>query len=285
MPQKSARLLCALALLMLTSACNNHLVYHPTSETYSEPAALGLESRSYFIRGYDGVQLNLQHVALDMNAKPRALILHFHGNGENLSSHYLSLVWLTQHGFELLTVDYRGYGKSEGEPDAYGIYRDSFLFLEEALRLARERRTSLIVYGQSLGSAIAMRMLSETADRSQIRALVVEGSFFSLQKAASAILGRTCLWPAAPGAYCLISDRYAPEHRVADIAPTPMLIIHGERDRVIDIELGRQVFDAAREPKRWLPAPGAGHLVWLSPAANPLRTELVHFIEQAVAAH
>lgn len=272
-------------LLTFIFGCNNYFVYHPTQEVYSDPAELGLQSRSYFISGYDGVRLNLQHVARDLNAAPRALILHFHGNGQNLSSHYLSLVWLTEHRFELLTVDYRGYGKSGGEPDAYGIYRDSFLFLEEAKRLARERRAPLIVYGQSLGSAIAMRMLSETSERSEIKALVVEGAFLSLEEAARTILGRTCLWPAAPGAYCLISDRYAPEYRVADIAPTPMLIIHGERDGVIDIQLGRQVYESAREPRRWLPAPGAGHLVWLSRAANPLRKELVQFLEQAVAAH
>lgn len=274
--------LCNLALFGFTLHCNDALLYHPSPQILTDPAQLGYRYEDVWIEGYEDVRLHAWRFLADPGAgKTKAIVLHFHGNAENVSTHSLTLAWLTDYGYELLSADYRGYGKSEGLPDDYGIYRDSFFVIGHALEEARKRDLPLFVYGQSLGSAVALRAVGELSpqERTGIRAIVVEGGFPSYSSAAQAIGARSCATPIGWLGAALITDSYGPEDFIDRIAPLPLLVIHGENDHVIPLELGRAVYEQAREPKAWLRIPEGGHLNWLRPKAFMYRTELLAFLK------
>ncbi|MHC4135240.1 MAG: alpha/beta hydrolase [Planctomycetota bacterium] len=168
----------------------------------------------------------------------------FHGNAGHRGDR---LEWMTPlHvlGWGLLLVDYRGYGGSEGSPTEQGLYRDG----EAAADYLRGRGLAKLVYfGESLGCGVAV----ETAVRRPPAGLICQAGATSL-----VAVGKRA-YPWLPVGL-LMRDRFDSAARVAE-ARCPVLCIHGTDDTTIPIEMGRALFDAAREPKEWFPIDGGGH--------------------------
>jgi hypothetical protein len=104
-----------------------------------------------------------------------------------------------------------------------------------------------VLFGESLGSAVATRLATEVASR----ALVLESPFTSVPDMARAVYPFLPLWP-------FVRTRYDTLSKIGALR-VPLLILHGERDEVVPFAQGRRVFEAAPEPKRFYAIPGAGH--------------------------
>ncbi len=116
----------------------------------------------------------------------------------------------------------------------------------------------IVVFGQSLGGALAITALAASPDRSKVRALVVEGAFTSLRALAREKLAG--FWPTWPLQWPLsltIDDRYRPIDVIGELAPLPILIIQGEADQVVPSHHGIALFEAARRAEAVVAA--AGH--------------------------
>ena len=173
-----------------------------------------------------------------------ATTLYLHGNAGNLSHRLDHLGALTQAGSEVLILDYRGYGKSEGSPSEQGLYEDAeagYAWLLERGRKAER----IVIHGESLGTAPA----ADLASKRDCGALVLEAPFPSR----AAVAGRV-----VPLLGPLLARGFETAKKVVD-ARCPVLVIHGTADGVIPYDLGRQVFEAAREPKELWTLDGAGH--------------------------
>jgi fermentation-respiration switch protein FrsA (DUF1100 family) len=179
----------------------------------------------------------------DEHVAPGALwMLIFHGNGENISNagrtqHYRALRAL---GLNLVTFDYRGYGESEGRPSEAGLYRDAdaaWSFARDSLDAAPGQ---IVVFGHSLGSAVAVELASRVA----ARALIIEGSFTSLPD-----VGRRH-YPFLP-VRLLARNRFASAEKIGQVA-IPKLFLHARGDEVIPLDLGSGLFGLAREPKTFV---------------------------------
>jgi uncharacterized protein len=97
-------------------------------------------------------------------------------------------------------------------------------------------------------------------DRSRVRAVVVESSFHSYKEAAASVLFRQpLLFPFTGFAYPLVSDAYAPSGVIERVAPTPLLVIHGDADRVLPAAFGRAIYAQAHAPRELWLVPGGGH--------------------------
>jgi len=146
-----------------------------------------------------------------------------------------------------MIFDYRGYGQSTGEPSEAGLYQDalaSYDYLIQQRRIPPER---LIIFGRSLGSGVA----GEVAIRRSSAGLMVEGSFPSIQAMSDHhYFGLPAQW------FMDMDFNLIKKVRTLHV---PLLVIHGERDSIVPMALGRQVFEAAHEPKRWYAVSGAGH--------------------------
>ena len=126
---------------------------------------------------------------------PKGVIIHFHGNGENMTSHFLFVYWLALEGYDVFTFDYRGYGASAGDKSLSGAVEDG----AAALRCARSRaggaKERLIVVGQSLGGALALAALEREGGEG-VRGLILDSTFASYREVAQDKLRQWWLtWP------------------------------------------------------------------------------------------
>lgn len=255
-----------LPFFLLLGGCSS-LLYYPTRHKYSEPTKLGygyIEEK--FVSG-DGTKLvGWYFPANETKSKPtsksKVTIIQFHGNGENLSSHYHSLVWLTKQGYNLFSFDYRGYGGSEGDPDPAGVHKDALSAIKYILEDREgEKPEKVILYGQSLGGAILLGAYDFIPNKEKIAAVVIEGSFSSYQRIARRKLAsQWWTWLFQPFVYVALSDKYSGEKKIGNIAPVPLLVMHGDQDQVVEIEHGKKIFELAREPKFFWEIKGGRHL-------------------------
>lgn len=175
----------------------------------------------------------------------RWVTLYLHGNAGNLTHRVDHMELIPQAGSDLLLIDYRGYGKSEGKPTEQGIYRDADAAYEYLIA-AGYQPEQVVVYGESLGTAAAV----DLASRNPCAGVVLEAPFPSAAAVAGYLL--PLLGP------LVASGRLETAAKLADV-DAPVLVIHGTRDQVINYELGQQVFDAASEPKQFWSVEGAHH--------------------------
>lgn len=212
------------------------LIYQPDRFLHADPHAFGINFKEYYVRSYDGTRL----LAWDLKSKtpnPENLILMFHGNAQNLSSHVFNLAWMTEKKTDVFIFDYRGYGLSEGTPYPRGVVEDGMKMLQIAYDKFKEGNYKrFIIYTQSLGGAIAMRALEEVAWKSEISLLVLDSSFRSPQDIARDKTNRVMSW--------LISSEYTAEPKLSHLT-MPLLVIHSIHDPIISLKFGQELFDLA----------------------------------------
>jgi hypothetical protein len=176
----------------------------------------------------------------------RPVIAYFHGNGGHLGYRRERLWSFAEHGLGVLMAEYRGYAGNPGVPTETGLLADGAAALDFLTRegVAPDR---LVLYGESLGSGVAVAL----AARHKVGALILEAPFTSVAEVAQY---HYSFIPAA----ALVRDRFDSLTRIGAIK-APILVLHGERDRIVPVRFGRALFDAARQPKELWLAREAGH--------------------------
>jgi len=241
------------ALPALLGGCVQSMFYYPDRVRYETPAALGLRYEPVQFASADGTRLSGWFIPAADRADPkqaRGTVVHFHGNAQNMSSHWRFVAWLPKQDFNVFVFDYRGYGESEGRPEPRGVFEDSSAALDHVRARADVDPERLLVFGQSLGGTNAIAVLG-SGNRAGVRAAAIESTFHSYSSIANEKL---------PGAGLLVSDEFAASRYVAAISPIPLLLIHGTADAVIPHAHSQRLFADAREPKRLVEVAGAGHL-------------------------
>ncbi len=212
---------------------------------------------------------------------PRALVLFFHGNGENLSSHYLTLSWLPVFNVSYFIFDYPGYGRSSGSTSPRSTVESGKAALQWATKKAEDLKVPLIVFAQSLGGAIALRSLAETEKREPLSKVIIDSSFLSYQDAANQAMKKGWLtWPFQWLAYVLISDEYAPEKSFDKLKNYPLLVIHGTDDEVVPYKLGKQIYDEHQGPKDLWSIEEGKHIDVFSDNRKEYRTKFLKLIRE-----
>jgi fermentation-respiration switch protein FrsA (DUF1100 family) len=253
------------------------MLYQPSPYLYVDPAQLKLKPEIVEFASTDGTALYGWYFGAIDKKPAKGLIAFFHGNAQNLTSHYLNLVWLLKEGYDFFIFDYRGYGKSAGQPTPEGTVEDGKAAIRWAGARARERKLPLVVYGQSLGGAVALESLIELRGEVPVRLVVADSTFASYRAAGRSVLAKHALtWLFQPVTYLALSDAKAPGDRVAELAPTPLIVVHGDRDGVIDFSLGEDLFARAREPKELWRVPGGQHIDSMSRQDPEFRRKLLN---------
>lgn len=258
------------------------MLYHPTSETYFDPKQGGLSYDDVSFSSQNGRKLHGWYFRTAARKKPKATIVFFHGNGENLTSHFATLAWILPYGYDYLIFDYQGYGSSEGEPSPEGTVQDGIA----ALRFVKGRapESPLVVFAQSLGGAVALRTLIELKGEVPVRLVVIDSSFLSYQAAGRSVLSQHWLtWILQPFSTLVLSDAWAPGERVAEISPTPLVVLHGDQDQVIDFKLGERLFEKAKEPKEFWRVENGRHTDAFWRHGTLYRERFLKRLEQALA--
>lgn len=170
--------------------------------------------------------------------------LFLHGNAGNVSHRDLHISTITAAGSSIFVPDYRGYGKSEGSPSERGLYADADAAYNWLLAQGWTAQ-QIVIHGESLGSAVAV----ELAARKPCAAVVLEAPFTSVRAVAGKVV---------PFIGPLLVSGFDSKSKIGRIH-APLLIFHGDRDEVIDYNLGRELFGAAPQPKLFVTIQGAGH--------------------------
>jgi len=202
---------------------------------WAQQRALGV--RDVWLTAADGVHLHGWWRAAPAN---RFATLYLHGNGYNVTTRADHIRGITAAGSDVLVIDYRGYGKSDGRPSERGLYTDA----NAGYRYVVSMGKPVIIQGQSLGTAVAV----DLAVRRPCAGLVLEMPFTSGRDIARRVS------PLAP----LVVWGFDSRAKISKLR-APLLIMHGDQDQMVPFSMGRELFAAAPEPKQFWTVPGAGH--------------------------
>ena len=231
------------------------LMYRPTA---ARPATLptmrsGDEQTLVDVAARDGTS---EHIALWWlpNADPAApTLLYLHGTFRNLYRNHPKMEALRDAGFAVLAVDYRGFGDSTPiVPSEETILADADVAWAELVRRQPDP-CKRVIYGHSLGGAVAIDLASRKHVRVDYAALAVESTFSSLVDLAGSAVG-----PLGPLTVWLSSERFDSLATIGKV-DAPILMLHGDRDDTVPIALGRKLRDAAPPGVRWIEIPSGTH--------------------------
>ncbi len=229
-----------LSILLLLRIFESHLIFFPDfpSRLAGDWHPAGLPVEDVWITAQDGAKLHAWWIPAE---KGKFTFLAFHGNAGNISDRAYVDRFLHELPANVLAVEYRGYGKSEGQPGEKDFYLDA----QAALRYLVEKRGidpgTIISYGQSLGTAIA----TDLASKSKVGGVVLEAPFPSV-----AAMAKRAYW-FLPGLSFLAGSQFDTKSKIAKI-DAPLLLVQCTADPIIPPDLGRDVYAAAQSPKTLL---------------------------------
>lgn len=263
-----ARLAAVVAIAAAAGGCaylnekQGELIFRPTNAVWwgYERSGLAYEER-WIPVGANGDRLHAFWAAADDKSAP--VILYLHGARWNLTGSVTRIDRWRKLGFNVLAIDYRGFGKStEVSPTEQLAYEDAEAAWDW-LAKAEPRRPRYIV-GHSLGGAIAAELALR---RPEAQGLVLEATFTSIRD----MIGHTT-WRFLPVGLILTQEfdtlSKLPKLRL------PLLVVHGTGDRIVPFEMGERLFQAAQGPKRFIRVEGGSHHNLSSVAAEEYRAAL-----------
>jgi hypothetical protein len=261
---------CYLLMCVALFLLQRKLIYPAGRTTQTDPALYGFPpqvARNITAGTSDGVRLGGWHLlprgkqGADFDAALAAadlVDLFFHGNGGHRGHRGDVYQAMMGFGLHVVAFDYRGYGDSQGSPCEEGLALDARAAWNRVVRQHRVPPGRVVLHGESLGCAVAVRLAAELCLAATPPAgLILESPFASLMQTAGSLY-----WflPVR----LMLRERYPSAERIEAVT-CPILVFHGRRDAIVKFEHGRKLFDAAPAvsgsgvPKRFVELAGAGH--------------------------
>lgn len=235
------------AILLLIAVFENRLIYFPQipGRLSGEWSPRGLPVEDVTLETQDGVKLHAWWIP-----QPGAqfTFIAFHGNAANIANRADVYRFLHALPANVLAVEYRGYGRSEGAPTEAGLYLDAEAAFEFVRRVHHIPEGRVISFGQSLGTAVAV----DLAARHKVGALVLEAPFISARAVA-----RRFYW-FLPGVGVVLRSKFETGQKLQKVSAR-VLVVHCADDPVIPFAMGEQVYQQARMPKQFFRVNGYCH--------------------------
>jgi fermentation-respiration switch protein FrsA (DUF1100 family) len=252
------------------SILDQFFVYHPEPwEDRDWRSASGLPLEDVWFQSADGTRLFGWYVEARADT---GVLLWCHGNAGSVIHRLENLRELYRLGLSIFIFDYRGYGRSQGKPSEDGLYQDAIGAYDYLTRVRQIRSERIVVFGRSLGAAVAADLVS----RKPAAGLILESPFPSIAAVAKHHYGGMPV-------HWLLGAEFNLIDRLPQLS-LPTLVIHGERDDIIPIEFGRQVFEAAKPPKWWYAIAGADHNNTYQVGGRVYFRRFADFIRSAISA-
>jgi uncharacterized protein len=230
------------AIAALAYFAQRSLMYFP-DRTRTAPAAAGLrQAEEVELATSDGERVIAWHVA---PRGERPVVLYFHGNGGALAWRADRFARTVADGTGLVALSYRGYGGSTGRPSEAGLLQDAeATYAFAAARYPAER---LVLYGESLGTGVAVALAAEH----KVSKVILEAPFTSAVDVGAAA------YPFLP-VRLLMHDTFRSDQRIGKVT-APVLVIHGARDNVVRIAFGERLYALITAPKKFVRLPEGHH--------------------------
>lgn len=212
------------------------MLFYPLKQLDATPNDWGLQYEDVALKTSDNIQLHGWFVPVENSKK---VVLFFHGNGGNISHRGESIMIFNQLGLNVFIIDYRGYGLSEGEITEQGLYNDAMSAWQYLTQQRGYKKSDVIVFGRSLGGAVATQLASLVKPR----ALILESTFTSVRDMANKVL------PVVAN-FIYLRFNFDTEKRIRQVT-VPVLVMHSPDDDIVPFALGKRVFAAANEEKEF----------------------------------
>ena len=226
------------------SKIENFFVFFPQRTLDLAPESLRLAYKDVYFSTEDGKRLHGWFFPLEQ-ASPTLLFCH--GNAGNISHRLDNVDRLLKEGLQVFIFDYRGYGRSEGRPSEQGIYKDGLAAYEYLVEKEGFAPHDIVLFGRSLGAAVAI----EVASKREVRSVILESAFTSTKDMAKSIALFALFSPFLPAHYNNLE-------KIGRVT-VPKLIIHGVEDDLVPFHMAKTLYEKADPPKDYLPLEGAGH--------------------------
>ena len=210
-----------------------NLLYHPAENNYSEDKRI-VKIEKVRILTEDNLELLAWYHK--KNIKKYKTILYLHGNAGSLENRIHKINHFDDMNVNFLLIAWRGFSGNKGKPNEEGLYKDA----TASINWLNERgikEENIIIYGESLGTAIA----TEIAQNKNYAGVILESPFTSMIAAAKS------KYPIFP-IKLLLKDKYESDKKIKNIK-SPILIMHGEIDNIVPFWMGKKMFELANEPK------------------------------------
>lgn len=252
------------------------LFFYPDNLNHGgHPNKKNFRFKSIKIPSTDQIELDGWFV-LSQSEAPKATVVHFHGNACNITNHWGFVDWLPSLGFDVLTFDYRGYGKSPGKPTFDGVFNDCCAVIDFVRTYPIIRSHNLIILGQSLGAAFAICAVAKKMNR-DILGFIADSTFYSFREIAALKA------PLIPRQFArgisanLFTNQFEPADFIQKLK-MPKLFIHSTHDPVIPYELGLELYHLAPEPKTFIKLTSPEHLALFSVRHGDQWESVLHFL-------
>lgn len=242
-------------------------LYQPRPGITFDYERVGIEAEQVFLTAEDGVRIHAFRLRAPVAPRAPRAVLFLHGNAGNASDRLPNAERLRQLGADVLVLDYRGYGLSAGHPTERGLYADAragLAFLTQKLRLPETR---VVVFGRSLGGAVAV----DLAQDRNLAGVILESTFSSLSDAGAVHFTRA----AAP----IVWGRFVSDEKISRVH-APLLFFHGELDSTLPHALGERLYAAANEPKSFVTLRGARHNDTVQVGGEPYFARIGAFLDE-----
>lgn len=239
--------------------------FYPDSLIYFDPSSRGFPKEDLCLNN----MISCWFVQpITRNKKP-VTIIQLHGNAENMSSHIAGALFLLDMGYNLLTFDYRGYGKSTGRPTLSGIQTDARTVFQYVFDNPEKFGETIIGFGQSMGAYTLARILP---DIPWLKGAILEAGLYSFYN---------LFTRAYPQIECMIPREGLSALDTLPLSAVPKLFIHGTSDTVVPYSHSIKMHDAAADPKELMLLDNVGHIeAFMSQYASVYREKIHSFIEE-----
>lgn len=229
------------------------------------PERYGLDAEDVWLEASDGVKLHAwllrMHDWTPEQVKTRPIIMYFQENAGPMLHRLPFLAMISRYlQCPVFALSYRGYGRSEGSPNQEGIMRDAQAALDHLLTRTDIDRNKIVVFGRSLGGAVAVYLTS--ANPGKIKGLVLENTFTSVEDMVGQMLPplRFMFGPGRPG-NILVTNKWRSIDLIADVGDIPLLMLTSIQDEMVPAALMRRLHKAQRSTKcTWVEFPRARHM-------------------------
>ncbi|TDF78305.1 alpha/beta hydrolase [Pseudomonas sp. H9] len=249
-----------LLVLVSLGGCSSLLFYPEPGQPFT-PQKAKLEYRDVTLTAADGTRLHGWWLPAKPGVAVKGTVLHLHGNGGNLAWHLGGSWWLPKQGYQVLLLDYRGYGLSQGTPALPEVYQDIGAALDWLDHAPEVQGKPQVLLGQSLGGAMAIHYLAQHPEQAKrFKALVFDGVPASYRQVGRFALSNSWMtWPFQVPLSWLVPDGDSAIHSIGQLKAPPKLFFHSIDDAIVPLANGIQLYQAA-PPPRVLQLTRGGHV-------------------------
>lgn len=221
----------------------NWMAFFPDKKNVISSDNLPKNVQEIYIETIDRIKIQCYLIP---NTSSDKLLIYFHGNGGNIGHRLHDLMRLNSFGVTVLGVGYRGYGKSQGNPSEQGIYIDGQSTLDHAISELGYPIENIIILGRSIGTTVAVNVAqNKNIDRLILVTPLTSGKDHA-KKTGLGFLSS------------LAGESFNNIDKIENIS-CPLLVIHGDQDKVIPFEMGEAMYKKAKSQKLFIKIVGAGH--------------------------